>query len=209
MTPAADHEPPRSGMADVVERNIRALLARRREEDAQAGWQDRLAARISGFTGSMRFVYLHLAVYGLWIVANLPGVPLPHFDPTFVVLAMAASVEATFLSTFILITQNRMAAQAERRAELDLQVSLLAEHETTRLLTLVTAVAERLGVDAARDPELAELAQGVAPERVLDTLDAHQHRLDEDGRRAKEREEDGGICRELSLEGHLGYGLPY
>jgi hypothetical protein len=123
-----------------------------------AGGHDRLADRISGFTGSLRFVYCHLAIYGLWIVPNLPGVPLPHFDPTYVVLAMAASVEAIFLSTFILITQNRMAAQAERSAELDLQVSLLAE-----------------------------LAQDVAPEKVLDTMDAHQQQLGEDGRRAQER----------------------
>jgi uncharacterized membrane protein len=187
ITRTADNGQPRSGMAHVVERNIRALLARRRTEDQQASRQDRLADRITGFTGSMRFVSLHLAIYGLWIVANLPGVPLPHFDPTYVVLAMVASVEAIFLSTFILITQNRMAAQAERRAELDLQVSLLAEHEITRLITLVTAIAERMGTDAARDPELAELAQDVAPEKVLDTMDAHQHRMDEDGRRAEGR----------------------
>ena len=167
--------------------NIRALLARRQAEDRRAGWQDRLADRISGFTGSMRFVYLHLAIYGLWILANLPGVPLPHFDPTYVVLAMAASVEAIFLSTFILITQNRMTAQAAARADLDLQVSLLAEHEITRLITLVTAIAARMGVDAAQDPELAELAQDVAPERVLDTMDAHQHRMDGDEPRAEAR----------------------
>jgi uncharacterized membrane protein len=187
ITSTADNGQPRSSMAEVVERNIRALLTRRRSEDERAGWQDRLADRIPGFAGSMRFVYLHLAIYGLWILANLPGVPLPHFDPTYVVLAMAASVEAIFLSTFILITQNRMAAQAERRAELDLQVSLLAEHEITRLITLVTAIAERMGIDAAQDPELAELAQDVAPEKVLDTMDAHQQQMDEDGRRAKEQ----------------------
>jgi uncharacterized membrane protein len=187
MSPTADNGQPHSGMTYVVERNIRALLARRRTEDEQASWQDRLAARITSFTGSMRFVSIHLAIYGLWIVANLPGVPLPHFDPTYVVLAMVASVEAIFLSTFILITQNRMAAQAERRAELDLQVSLLAEHEITRLITLVTAIAERMGIDTARDPELAELAQDVAPEMVLDTMDAHQQRMDEDGKRAEGR----------------------
>ncbi len=187
MTLSAADGQPRSGMAHVVERNIRALLARRRHEAHQANWQERLADRITAFTGSMRFVYLHLAIYGLWIVANLPGVPLPHFDPTYVVLAMAASVEAIFLSTFILITQNRMAAMADKRADLDLQVSLLAEHEITRLITLVTAIAERMGIDAARDPELAELAQDVAPEKVLDTMDAHQQRMDEDGRRAAGR----------------------
>jgi uncharacterized membrane protein len=176
---------PHTGMAQVMERNIRALLARRRQEEQHANWQDRLADRITAFTGSLRFVYCHLAIYGLWILANLPGVPLPHFDPTYVILAMAASVEAIFLSTFILITQNRMTAQAAKRADLDLQVSLLAEHEITRLITLVTAMAARMGIDAAQDPELAELARDVAPEQVLDTMDAHQHRLDGDEPRAE------------------------
>src|SRR5918999_1611899 len=179
-----EHQP--SGMAQVVERNIRALLERRHQEERAASWPDRLAARITRFTGSMRFVYIHLAVYGLWIIVNLPWVPLPHFDPTFGVLAMAASVEAIFLSTFILITQNRMAAQAEKRAELDLQISLLAEHEITRVVTLVAAIASRMQLEAAQDPELAELAQDVAPEKVLDTMEAHQQQMDEDGRRAQE-----------------------
>ena len=87
---------------------------------------------------------------------------------------MVASVEAIFLSTFILITQNRMTAQAEKRADLDLQISLLAEHEITRLLTLTMAIATHLGLDTSHDPELAELAQDVAPEQVLDTLEAMQ-----------------------------------
>ena len=86
----------------------------------------------------MRFVYLHLAFFGFWIVANLGWVPaVPSWDPSFVVLAMIASVEAIFLSTFVLISQNRMAAVADKRADLDLQISLLAEHEITRLVTLV------------------------------------------------------------------------
>jgi uncharacterized membrane protein len=114
MTPPSSpmHKPP-PGMARVVESNIRTLLARHHQEERQADWQDRLAGRITFFTGSMRFVCLHLVLFGLWIMVNLPGVPLPHFDPTYVGLAMVASVEAIFLSTFILITQNRMAAQAQ------------------------------------------------------------------------------------------------
>jgi uncharacterized membrane protein len=165
---------PPSGLAQVVERNIRALLVRHHQEMQQAGWQERLADTITSFTGSMPFVYIHLTMFGLWIIVNLPGVPLPHFDPTFVVLAMVASVEAIFLSTFILITQNRMTVQTEKRADLALQISLLAEHEITRLITLTTAIAERLGIDACHDPELAELAQDVAPEQVLDTMEAVQ-----------------------------------
>jgi uncharacterized membrane protein len=68
-----------------------------------------------------------------------------------------------------------MTAQAEKRADLDLQISLLAEHEITRLITLTTAIAARLGIDACHDPELVELAQDVAPEQVLDTMEAMQN----------------------------------
>jgi uncharacterized membrane protein len=179
------HEPPAerpaAELAGVVERNIRALLARRREEEQARGWQDRLADRITQFTGSMRFVCLHLFVFGLWIVLNLPWSPLPRFDPSFVILAMVASVEAIFLSTFILITQNRMTAQADKRADLDLHISLLAEHEITRLVILVTAMAQRMGIHTAQDSELSELAEDVAPEKVLDTMEAHQQQFAAEG----------------------------
>src|SRR3954471_13695688 len=165
-----------TGMTGVMQRNIETLLERRRTEDARKPFRVRMADAITRFTGSMRFVYIHLALFAAWIITNLPGVPLPKFDPTFVVLAMFASVEAIFLSTFVLISQNRMAEQADKRADLDLQVSLLAEHEITRLITLVRAIAERVQVEASKDPELSELQRDVAPERVLDVMEQHQEK---------------------------------
>jgi uncharacterized membrane protein len=162
---------PQPHMAGVVERNIRALIERRREEEAAKRPQDRIADAITRFSGSMRFVWLHVVIFGGWIVINLGWTPLPQFDESFVVLAMVASVEAIFLSTFVLISQNRMAAMADKRAELDLQVSLLAEHEVTRLISLVSAIGEKVGVDAARDPELSELTRDVHPEKVLDKME--------------------------------------
>ena len=123
----------------------------------------------------MRFVYLHLLLFGAWVMANLGLVPgVPRFDPSFVVLAMVASVEAIFLSTFVLISQNRMAAAADKRADLDLHISLLTEHELTRLVELVRALAERAGVSAHADPDLDEIQQDVAPEAVLDAIEARQ-----------------------------------
>jgi uncharacterized membrane protein len=163
---------PQSGLARVLERNIAALIERRRAEVQARSVDERVAQAISDFSGSMLFVYLHLAVVAGWVLINLRLTPLRPFDPSFVILACAASVEAIFLSTFVLITQNRMATQAAQRADLDLQISLLAEHEVTRIIAIVTALAERMGVEAARDPELAELAQDVQPERVLDRLEA-------------------------------------
>ena len=160
------------GLGSVLENNIRALQERRVREEAKATFQDRLASSITRFTGSMGFVYLHLALFTAWIVINLGLVPgIPQFDASFVTLAMMASVEAIFLSTFILITQNRMASVADKRAELDLQISLLAEHEVTRLVTLVSALAERMQVRTEVDSELHELKQDVAPEVVLDEIE--------------------------------------
>ena len=132
----------------------------------------RRSSAITRFSGSMRFVYVHLVIYGTWIVLNLGWVPGSQpWDPTFVVLAMIASVEAIFLSTFILITQNRMSAAADRRAELDLQVSLLAEAEITKLVELVSEMADRMGVAGARHAELDEMKQRVVPEAVLAAIE--------------------------------------
>jgi uncharacterized membrane protein len=123
----------------------------------------------------MRFVYVHLVLYGSWIVANLGWLPgIRPWDSTFVVLAMIASVEAIFLSTFILITQNRMAAAADRRAELDVQISLLAEAEITKLVELVSEIAGRMGVPEAEEEDVQEMKQLVQPEVVLDAIEEAQ-----------------------------------
>jgi uncharacterized membrane protein len=166
------HDQDAQATTRVVERNIDALLAHRKQQEAALSWQERLAAKIAEFAGSMMFVWLHLVAYASWGIINLRLVPgLAPFDPTFVVLAMIASVEAIFLSTFILITQNRMQAQADRRADLNLQISLLAEHEVTRLIKMVAEIGDRLNIAAARSPELSELKNDVNPEKVLNTLE--------------------------------------
>jgi uncharacterized membrane protein len=169
-------QPP--GMTPVLERNIRSLQLRRQREEATAGWQERTADAITRFTGSMAFVFLHLAAFGFWIVANLGWVPgVPAWDPSFVVLAMIASVEAIFLSTFVLISQNRMAATADKRADLDLQISLLTEHELTRLIALVSALSRHMGVETEVDEEVEELKQDVAPEAVLDQIETERKQV--------------------------------
>jgi uncharacterized membrane protein len=87
---------------------------------------------------------------------------------------MVASVEAIFLSTFVLISQNRMAAAADKRADLDLQINLLAEHEVTKLVTMVSAIADYLNINTNVESEVEELKQDVAPEAVLDEIEEEQ-----------------------------------
>jgi len=167
--------PAPDSLSGALRRNIDALRRRREDEEASASFEERLAERITEFGGSMRFVYAHAAIYVFWIVANLGVLPgIRPWDPTFVVLAMIASVEAIFLSTFILITQNRMAAAADRRAELDVQVSLLAEQEITKLVELVSEIADRMGVDHATGADVQEMKREVAPEAVLDAIEERE-----------------------------------
>lgn len=158
------------GMNRVLTRNIDTLRAKREHMIANSPLSDRLADAVTRFTGSMAFVMLHVALVAVWVSVNLELVPgIEKFDPTFVFLATAASVEAIFLSTFVLISQNRAAALADRRADLDLQINLLAEHEITQLVTLITRIAEKLGVDVDQH-KVADLKRDVAPEAVLDRI---------------------------------------
>ena len=165
--------PPNPGnLGAVLNRNIDALQARRRSEERKASVQDRIAEAVTRFTGSMAFVYIHLVAFGIWIVFNAALVPgVKPWDPTFVILATEASVEAIFLSTFVLISQNRAAALADKRADLDLQINLLSEHEITRLLTVAIAIAKRSGAVLDDRAELTELERDVAPEAVLDRME--------------------------------------
>ncbi|OHV81896.1 DUF1003 domain-containing protein [Ensifer sp. LCM 4579] len=156
-----------------LDRNIRAVLKQREEDERSKTAQEKISQHITNFAGSLNFVFLHVLAFGAWIVVNLgfvPGVPI--FDPTFAMLAMIASVEAIFVTTFVLISQNRMARDDARRADLNLQISLLAEQEATRLLALVSTIAEHLDVKTGADATIDELATEITPEQVL-------HRLDE------------------------------
>src|SRR4051812_34365240 len=114
MSSSSPTSPPGSeSLSAALRRNIHVLEDRRKLEARAATREEKLAGAITRFSGSMSFVYLHLALFGAWILINVGIIPgAPQFDPSLVILAMAASVEAIFLSTFVLISQNRMSAAA-------------------------------------------------------------------------------------------------
>lgn len=164
--------PEPEAMGSVLQRNIAAMKTRRVATEAAAGLQARTADLVGRFAGSMPFAYLHLVIVAAWVACNAGWFPqAPAFDRSFVGLATVASVEGIFLTTFVLISQNRAMEAADRRAELDLQINLLAEHEVTRLIKLTSAMAAKLGVEMEAHGELEELKRDVAPEAVLDELE--------------------------------------
>jgi uncharacterized membrane protein len=171
-TPTAP-PPSAESLHSALKRNIDQLAERRKRDTAASSLQERVADGITRFAGSMRFVYLHLVIYTLWVVVNLGLIPgVRRFNPSFVVLAMEASVEAIFLSTFVLISQNRMAGTADKRADLDLHIGLLTEHELTKLVEMIAAISKKLGVESVPEREVGEIRRDVAPEAVLDAIEA-------------------------------------
>ncbi len=169
-------DPTQRPLHPSLTRNIDALHERRQQEEAGAGLQDRIAGAVTACAGTMAFVYAHIAVYGTWIAANLGWVPgLPRFDRSFDLLGTAASVEAIFLSMFVLISQNRDACLADKRADLALHINLLTEDELTKLTHVVAAIAERLDVPLD-DHDIHHVKRDIPPEAVLDEIDARQAR---------------------------------
>jgi uncharacterized membrane protein len=156
----------------LVKRNVRALVKVRKVIDSQRSLNERIADAITAFAGTMWFAYVHALVFGSWILFNSGLVRRFHpFDPfPFVMLAMIASVEAIFLSTFVLVSQNRAAGISESRAELDLQVNLLAERELTEIIQMVEAIAHKLDVPV-RTERIEPLKEGVSAEKVLDHIE--------------------------------------
>jgi uncharacterized membrane protein len=162
---------PALSMSGSLRENIETLTERERAAAKMAPVAHRIADKVTAFTGSMTFVVIHLIVFGFWILSNTIGLPgVPKFDESLVILAMEASVEAIFLSTFVLISQNRMAERQNRSADLDLHINLLTEHELTRVAMLLDRIAQKLDVSVG-DLELAEIEADVEPEDVLDALE--------------------------------------
>ena len=158
-------------MAGVVERNVNALLHHKKEEIRKRSIQEKIVDSVTAFASSMLSVYIHSTFFGVWVFWNLGVFGLKPFDPNFIILATFAAVEAIFLTTFVLIGQKRMNVQAEKWAELDLQISLLTEHEVTRIMNLVSAMAKKMEIEEAHDKEIEELSKDIHPEKVLDTME--------------------------------------
>lgn len=140
--------------------NIRTIADLERQSAREKPWDVRVSERISDFVGSLTFVGLHVLWFGGWASWNALAPQALRFDPyPYGLLTFMVSLEGVLVATFVLITQNRMARDAERRAHLNLQVDLLSEQELTVLLRLVRQIAERLELppEAAGDPRAEHL----------------------------------------------------
>lgn len=167
-------------LAKIIEQNIQTIIHTRQTAANQRTLEERLADAITDFSGRMYFVYFHIVWFGIWLFINLGYLGIRPFDPyPFGLLTMVVSLEAIFLATFVLISQNRLSAEADRRADLDLQIGLLTEYELTRVLKMLDAIQDKMGIENDTDEELLDLEKDVHPEDVLEEIDRIQRRLSE------------------------------
>jgi uncharacterized membrane protein len=173
----ADHAEDNPALSHVVERNIRTIIQLRLRAARERSVQNRIADAITAFSGRMVFVYVHIVWFGVWIVLNTGRVGVRPFDPfPYGLLTMVVSLEAIFLSTLVLISQNRLSAESEHRADLALHIGLLTEYELTRVLHMLDAIQDKMGIDNDADSELADLEMETKPEDVLTEIERLQQR---------------------------------
>jgi uncharacterized membrane protein len=135
--------------ADPMQFNVEAIAKLEERALHTRSAAEKMSDAITRVTGSMGFVVFHLVLFTFWFAVNLKFVPiLPAFDPfPFGILTLIVSSEGVFLSIFILISQNRITRQADRRAHLDLQVNILAEQELTMILRTQQRLCEHFGIE--------------------------------------------------------------
>ena len=141
---------------DPASSNIAVVAKIERDSHRRKSSFDRVIDAVRAWAGSPIFIVVHTAWIASWILFNLSG---RAFDPyLFSFLNMTLAVEAIFLSSFLLMAQDRMTKEADRRDHLNLQVDLLAEQELTAILNVVVAIANRSGIDVkAEVPEIDRL----------------------------------------------------
>jgi uncharacterized membrane protein len=157
-----------------TEFNIAAIA--KLEQDALAGrtFSERAGDQVTKFAGSVIFLFLHILFILTWVAVNIGAIPaVKPFDPfPFGILSIAVSSEAVFLTIFVLISQNRMSRQEEKRAHLDLQVSMLAEQELTTLLQMQQKICQHLGVNVTEEKkEVKDFAKATDVHELARELD--------------------------------------
>ena len=142
----------------------RAFRAMKAQKAADRTTTERLADGLTDIAGSTPFLIFHVLWFATWLLWNLGVFGLPPFDPyPFGFLTLVVSLEAIFLSIFVLLGQRRESAIAELREEVTLHVILRAEEEITKTLQLVAGLYTRMGHRIGEDEELRAMLQPLDP----------------------------------------------
>ena len=161
------------GTSPQTLRNIRAICELERKALESRTTSERASDFIASHAGRVWFTAVHLIVFVVWVAWNSGLAPsLRRFDPfPYPALTAAVSLETICLTLILIMSQNRATRQADAWAHLSLQINLLAEHETTKVLSMLKALCAHHRLPEGKDPELAELLQKVEPAELAHELE--------------------------------------
>jgi uncharacterized membrane protein len=168
----------RQAVPTVIRKNISSIAELEKEFAQDRTTLDRISDGITTFVGSIQFIFAHVVFFGAWVVLNNPWVLGRYaFDPyPYIFLNFVLGLEAVFLGTFVLMSQDRQNRQDEQRAHLNLQIGLLAEQETTKTLQMLQRICEHLGIrEVSKDKELQQMIETTHVEELARELQkAHE-----------------------------------
>jgi uncharacterized membrane protein len=160
-----------------ISQNIEVIGDYNKREDERMGRAQRLLERLSAAMGRPLFLVALLAFVALWVTANLLALRIgfaPFDRPPFAKLQGLVSLAALLTTTIVLIAQNRLAKLEQRRQQLELQVNILTEQKTTKLIHLIEELRRDLPMVRDRhDPDAATLQQPTDTTQILTVLEAH------------------------------------
>jgi len=157
----------------AVQKNIETILKLEKETVQNLSTAEHVADKVRGFAGSTPFIILHILWFGGWILVNSGIISgISPFDPfPFNFLTLMVSLEAIFLTLLVLMSQNQMTKEADKRANLDLQINMLDEQETTMILRMVQKIVTHLGLEDEMDNSIKELSEDTDINNVSKTID--------------------------------------
>ena len=167
--------PPRrdSFFPDPSIQNIEAVAKLEHDALLQRSWAERFSEGVVRLVGNVAFLAVNVVFIVGWTIVNLNVIPgvRPFEQHPFDVLALVVSAESLILTIFVLISQNRIVRQAEKRAHLDLQVGLLAEQELTAIVEMVHKLCEHVGVEVDSSKHAETFGQATDVHTISKRLD--------------------------------------
>lgn len=159
--------------AAAVKRNIETISELEKTAVLKRSVAEHIADKVTKFAGSTPFILLHICWFAGWILTNSGKLfNISPFDPyPYSFLTLVVSLEAIFLTLLVLMSQNRMTKEADKRAHLDLQINMLDEQETTVILRMVQKIAVKMGLEEAVEETAKELAKETDISRLSQALD--------------------------------------
>lgn len=196
LIPSASQDEAAALLPDHVSQNIEAMRTLHRRADENLSRSQRPIETVSALLGRPAFFYGIVLFVTVWVLLNVfaPLCAVAPFDPApYFWLQGLVGLGALLTTTIVLITQTRQGKLAEQRAQLELQVSLLAEQKTAKLIALIEELRRDLPeVKNRHDPEAAAMEQSTAPHALLDALETVQERVQAGAGREHPAKPDAG-----------------